>query len=414
MSKKRKLNIQKLFCLISVLFIIAVILVYGFKMIMNKKVYNKELIADTIIKNETIKKEGNVYLFKGKDVNNYILVSGMLFRIVKVNVDGSVDVVLSDSINALGYNSTTNYIDSDINKYLNDVFLSSIDKKYLSKTVICTDVVSDINNYSCKNKNTDNYVKLMDVADYLNTFDTDSYIASEEPMWLSSMKDSENAWVVSHNTLAYLNANSNALVRPVITLKNSLSIVAGTGVKNNPYLLEIKNEIRVGSYVEIDDDMWIVYSITKDKLNLVSYNNINNGVTKYKYSNESIKFTKDDENSLANYLNTTYYDSLSYKNILQEFEICTGEYDGKYSNVCSTKEKVKVGVPTVIDLKFSGNNYEYYLSSGNGDKAYYYDLGLYLSQPNLIKPIRPTISIKKPNQVNGKGIYNNPYVIEVK
>lgn len=414
MKKKRKINIQKIFCLISILFILGIVGIYSFKMIRNKKIYNKELIADTIIKNENIVKDGDTYIFKGKDVNNYILVSNMLFRIVKVNIDGSVDVVLSDNINALGYNSSTNYIDSDINKYLNDVFLSSIDKKYLSKTVICTDVVSDINNYSCKNKNTDYYVKLLDAADYLNSFDTDSYIASEDTMWLSSMKDSENAWAINNNNIVYTDINNNALVRPVITLKNSLSIVAGTGVKNNPYLLEIKNEISVGSYVKINDDMWIVYSVNKDRLNLVSYNNINNGVTKYKYSNESTKFTKDEENSLANYLNTTYYDSLKYKNLLQEFEVCTGEYTNSYSNVCSTKEKVKVGIPTVVDLKFSGNNYEYYLTSGKEGKAYYYDSGLYLSQPSLIKPIRPTISIKKPTQVNGKGIYNNPYVIEVK
>ena len=99
---------------------------------------------------------------------------------------------------------------------------------------------------------------------------------------------------------------------------------------------------------------------------------------------------------------------------MKEFEVCTGEYDGKYSTVCSSKTKVKVGIPTVTDLKYKGNNYEYYLANGKEDKAYYYDSGLYLSQTNLIKPIRPTISIKTPKNMEGKGTYSDPYIVEVK
>lgn len=413
-TKKKKVNIQKIFCALSLVLILILVIICIFKVFKGYTKYNKELIADTISFNKTAKKDGKTYIFKGRNSENYILVSNMLFRIIKTNIDGSVDVVLAEDVNALEYNSSTNYIESDIHKYLNDVFLSKIDKDYLTKTVICTDLVSDLNKYTCSNKNTDYYVRLLDVADYLNSFDEDTYISSGEIIWLSTMKDKEYTWVASSNKVAYLSNVSNASVRPVITLKNSLIIRDGKGTMDEPYIISNENKVGVGSYVKIGEDIWIVYDKTKDNVKLVLYNNINNGVTKFKFNSESIKFDVKDENSLAYYLNNTYYESLPYKDLLKEFEVCTGTYAGKYSDVCSTKEKVKVGIPSVVDFKFKGNNYEYYLANGTAEEVYYYDAGLYLSKPNLIKPIRPTISIKTPSTKKGKGTYQDPYVVEVK
>ena len=413
-TKKKKVNIQKIFCALSLVLILILVIICIFKVFKGYTKYNKELIADTISFNKTAKKDGKTYIFKGRNSENYILVSNMLFRIIKTNIDGSVDVVLAEDVNALEYNSSTNYIESDIHKYLNDVFLSKIDKDYLTKTVICTDLVSDLNKYTCSNKNTDYYVRLLDVADYLNSFDEDTYISSGEIIWLSTMKDKEYTWVASSNKVAYLSNVSNASVRPVITLENSLIIRDGKGTMDEPYIISNENKVGVGSYVKIGEDIWIVYDKTKDNVKLVLYNNINNGVTKFKFNSESIKFDVKDENSLAYYLNNTYYESLPYKDLLKEFEVCTGTYAGKYSDVCSTKEKVKVGIPSVVDFKFKGNNYEYYLANGTAEEVYYYDAGLYLSKPNLIKPIRPAISIKTPSTKKGKGTYQDPYVVEVK
>ena len=107
--KKRKINIQKIFCAVSLLFILIVTLFCVFKLIISYKKYNKELIADTISFNKTVKKEGKTYTFKGRNSENYILISNMLFRIVKTNLDGTVDVILDDDINSLEYNSSTDY-----------------------------------------------------------------------------------------------------------------------------------------------------------------------------------------------------------------------------------------------------------------------------------------------------------------
>ncbi len=415
--EKRKLKkyvFQKTFCILSIAFIIIVIAFYASRILINSRIYGKELISTTISKNKTVEKVDKTYIFRGSKSNNYIMFSNMLFRIVKVNIDGSVDIVLDDSMNSLIFNTDNGYIDSDIHEYLNDVFLDKLNKNYLTNTIICTDTVSDLNKYSCKNKETKDYVKLLDVADYLNSIDEDTYIKNNGVIWLSTVKDKENTWVINNGEISYLKNDSFAMALPVVTLKDSVKIVSGDGTKEKPYRISNKTSIDAGSYIKINDDLWVVYSKDKNTVNLVLYDNINSGITKFKYSGESIKFDPKEDNTLAKYLNDTYYNSLTYKKLLKDFEICSGEYSGSYTSVCKNKTKVKVGIPTILDIKYPGNSFSYYLANGIDSEIYYYEDGIHLTKPNLIKPIRPTISIKTPSTKKGKGTLEEPYIVEVK
>ena len=410
-KKRRKIKFELVFCCISFIFLLLIFLFYGFKIFVNSKKYDDNDISNIVIKNKTISKDKK---FRGKDVNNYIEFSNMTFRIVKINLDGSVDIVLDNNINSLGYNTKKDYIESDINKYLNDVFLSKLDKYYLSKTVVCNDKVSDINNYSCKNKDVSNYVKLLDLSDYLNSIDTDSYIDVDDSIWLSTLKDNNDVWVVNNNEIAYLDNTSSAYVRPVVTLNNSTKIVSGDGTKDNPYKIEKNSSAGIGSYIKINEDLYVIYSTSKKTYNLVLVDNINNGITKFRYSSKNTEFNPKEENTLAHYLNNTYYNELSYKKILVDFEVNTGSYSNSYRDIYNKKVKVKVGIPSIIDFKYPGNSFSYYLLNSNGEEVYYYEDGLYTSQPNLIRPIRPTIAIKKQSLKKGKGTLDDPYIIEVK
>ena len=414
MKKRRKIKFDLIFCCISFLFLLIIFLFFGFKIYVNKKTYDEKIISSVVSKNKTVTKEDDIYRFKGKEVNNYIEYSNLLFRIIKVNLDGSVDIVLNDSINVLGYNTSSDYLNSDINKYLNDIFLSKLDKYYLSKTITCNDKVSNINEYTCKNKNVDNYVKLLDLSDYINSIKDGSYIDVSENMWLSTQKDNDYVWVISDNKIAYLDNKSNAYIRPVVTLKASTSIIDGDGTINNPYKITKGDKVKIGSYIKINEDLWLVYSTEKKVFKLVLVDNINSGITKFRYSSKSTTFDPKEENSLANYLNNTYYESLSYKKLLVDFEVNIGEYIDSYKNVLSKKTKVKVGIPSVLDFKYSGNSFSYYLLNSNGEEIYYFEDGLYTSKSNLIRPIRPTIAIKKQSLKKGKGTFDDPFIIEVK
>ena len=146
-TKKRHLKkglIQNVFCIVSFLFIVGCCVFYGNRLIKYYKIYNPktssgeaiELISNAILKNTEIVFEGSglyrtngLYVYKGDATNNYIKYANMMWRILRTNVDGSLEIILDDSINALAWDvKTKNYVDSDIHKYLNDVILSKLFK----------------------------------------------------------------------------------------------------------------------------------------------------------------------------------------------------------------------------------------------------------------------------------------------
>ena len=101
-KKKKKIflpKVQRIFCIISFLFILGCCVYYGNRLIKYYKIYNPkaesgELIANlpsSIISNAVVKESGdgiyNIngnYVYKGIDVDNYIIISNMLFRILKI------------------------------------------------------------------------------------------------------------------------------------------------------------------------------------------------------------------------------------------------------------------------------------------------------------------------------------------
>ena len=113
-GKKRRLKkgiIQTVFCLTSIIFIIGCCIFYGSRLIKYYKIYNPkieggqtaELISNVLTHNTSIASSGDglyrengVYVFKGATSNNYIKYSNMLWRIVRTNVDGSIEIILND------------------------------------------------------------------------------------------------------------------------------------------------------------------------------------------------------------------------------------------------------------------------------------------------------------------------------
>ena len=99
--KKRKLNFQKIFNLISAMFILACCIFYGTRFlklyIANNKVEKITVLADNIKDNnkdsESFKQINEDYYFTGEVENNYVKYSNILWRIVKVNSDKSVTLV---------------------------------------------------------------------------------------------------------------------------------------------------------------------------------------------------------------------------------------------------------------------------------------------------------------------------------
>ena len=206
---KRKISIQKIFCIISILFIIGCFIFYGKRLIKYYKIYNQKIdgestvyMATEIISNTSLVYEGNgAYringntIYKGENVDNYVSFSNMLWRIIKIKSDNTIVMMLDDYINILPWNEEyTTFTKSDIFNYLNDIFIKSFNTEKLAKTTICEDDINSMTTISCSKMNLDNYISLLDISDYVNSIvDDKTFLSKEnEKIWLANSSSAAN------------------------------------------------------------------------------------------------------------------------------------------------------------------------------------------------------------------------------
>ncbi len=423
---KKGLVAQTAFCMLSIFFIIGCFIFYGNRFIKYYRIYNPKdangnvlaLLSNTITSSSTFVYEGDGlylingnYLYKGLNENNYVEYSGFTWRILKINEDKTIDLVLDSNINTLKWNDkVTEYKNSDIQKYLNNEFLPLLDKDYLVNTTICKDVINDIDSISCNDIDQSEYVRLLSIDEYLNSkVNNNSFLSDGSSIWLVS-RGTEKVWAINDQSVSFAEPNKTYNVKPVVTLKNSTAVISGDGSKEKPYVIEEKNENKLvlGSHIKLDKDIWTVYKIEKDELYLVSTKVLDK---QYRFDVKTNKYDPSSKYSLAEYLNTTYYNSLSYKDKLLEVEWEIGQYNNSYKDIEKEKVKAKVGIPSVKDFKYETDN-SYFMINGTEDNTIYmFDELLIESKVDLYRNIKPTICIKKTSIVSGNGSIDNPFVL---
>ena len=253
----------------------------------------------------------------------------------------------------------------------------------------------------------------MDISGFLNSvINQESYmVSSDEIIWLSNY-GSETIWHTNGTSVSKSTGDNFYSIRPVVTIKGTAIMYGGDGTLESPYLIEKEdNSLQIGDYVKLGEDTWIIYDKEDGNIKL----SLNKVLDKsLPYSNDGFKFNVDDENTVAGYLNKTYYDSLSYKDLLKEVEWHIGKYTGSYNDVTSDKVKAKVGLLNISDLKFNNELNNYHLSSYNDEYVYVYGDILKEAKPTIMKNIRPCIAISDSVKINdGDGSLDNPYVVEV-
>ena len=133
MNKKSVIQSIYFYILIfNIVFIVFLIGYYGYRTV---HYYNLEHNSKNIVKtlSETISKDENIvyagdglypdgdgYRFIGKNVNNYLYYSGMMWRIVKINDDKSITLITEENVSSLVWGYETNsFENSYINEWLN-------------------------------------------------------------------------------------------------------------------------------------------------------------------------------------------------------------------------------------------------------------------------------------------------------
>lgn len=438
-KKKRKLSIQKIFNLTSFMFILACCIFYGGRFISlyleNHKAEEVRVLADDIKdnnhENNNFIKVDNEYYFKGKDNNNYLKYSNLIWRIIRINENNSITLTLNNSITSLASGSSTNYENSYINAWLNSTeeeYTGILEKNlnntsnYLTYTETCNDIIEDAKNITCNKKIADTFITIPSLNDYVNTGGKDSFMNNEEYYYLiNTNKDNELWYIDSEGKVGTSDKTDIIGIKPVITLKNTIELISGDGSEDNPYIIEEENGL-FGSYVKLGNDIWRIYNIDGEtiKLSLNTYATVNDSEIKYKYSNNGYYHNDTKQGTLAYYLKNTYLPTLSYNDLINEVKYSNGIYsnntDYDYKEVLKTTINTKVAVLSIGDIFLNPTNTNYYTSTGlskNSNLVYVMknDFKLYTKVATTNLNVIPVISINKNILTTGNGTLENPWEV---
>lgn len=438
----KRLSIQKIFCFISILFILSCSIFYGTRFIKlyleNKKIETIEenslvkLIKEKNDENENFKKINGETYFTSNEENNYLLYSNILWRIFKINNDNSIMLISNNALTSISYGKNKTYEESYIYNWLNNTeneysgILENVlneKEKYLQNTIYCNDTINELTNNPCEDIVNNKYISLLSVIDYLNIGSKDSYLINNEYFYLGNTNDEQKVWYVNDDGKTSLSTGNDIIgIRPVITIKANIDYQKGDGSKDNPYTIEENNGL-FGSYVKIDNTLWRIYKIndTEVRLMLNDYLKTNNQNLTYNYSTINSYYNDTKQNSIAYYLNKTFLNNLSIKDKIKEVSWPNGyiNQDTSYDYTYSLKDTIdsKVALMSIGDIYLNSELTNYYTMTGSSNKGSMVytiqkDKKPYTKGINQKINIVPTISLDKELLTKGNGTYDSPYEME--
>ena len=436
---KRKINIQKIFNVASIAFLSICALIYGFRFLTLYIKNSKQMSSEANTLGSKLKKENKDILvkidndryFQGKVENNYVLYSGILWRAVKIANDNTVTLVSDNAVTVLAFGADKDYDNSYITTWLNKndtensgLFEKNMNnyKEYIKIGKTCNDKISAVSNSECTDVNEKYNFNVLTATDYVNTGASDGFINTGETFYLSDMTDDDSIWYINEEGKAGKSKGTDIYgVKVVIDLKENAPLVGGLGTKDDPYTFDsTKNNF--GSYVKLGNDTYRVIGYNENQYKLVYDGYLKDGDNDIvrNFSPKSAYFDDTVWGSAANYMNTTFLNSLSYKDIIVESEYPCGYYGSgnNYDYTESYKQtlKTKVGFVSVGDIILNHDLTDYFILNSSSAKntfvyTYQNNNSLFSKSSSSTAKLVPVITITTDKLV-GVGTKDNPYRLE--
>ena len=336
-----------------------------------RKVNVEERLSTVVTENT----ENGYYV--GHDVNNYIMFSNMLFRIVKVNDDNSVVIVSNDALANVDYTNDGRFEDSSLDKWLNDYFYNLLEPRYqdlIKSSTWCDDIIENSNTDTteCTRETAKRRVGILSLQDYNLSYDGfSSYLDKTNLSWYSNMASDDAAWAIT-SVAAYPGSlvasdKTNLLnVVPAVTLKADTAVLDGDGTYTSPYMVleDTKgrrssnlNEREIGEYVEYSGYTFRISNILDDGTTEVIMDSVlrsNDEQVNIRYTNtqERKVYNPNQEGNIGYKIKnnmTRYIDT----NLFVSKDISVPIYDGRitYQGEHDTKSyNLLITIPSTFDI----------------------------------------------------------------
>lgn len=450
---RRRIKITPILILLNVLVILFITCFYLARGIKYYKLENKTVAQnDETILSEYLEKkrsyvdltkglilneEKNTYRYVGKVEDNYLLYSGILYRIVGIDNENNVKIVSDESVTLMYSGLEKGYNDSYINKWLNKAdkdysgeFYNTLysPDKFLASTYMCNDIINDLQKITCDETNNDTELSILSVYDYSEAGGKDSYLNNGEVFYLNTLNKDKNNYFISSKGEIGLNSLTSKVygVRPMLTIKSDTQLLSGKGTKTNPYIIEkhdVKklSDVYVGSIVEFSGENYKVVSKSKDTIKIATTDYIigkDKEPVKNNFSPTNNKYSTSSK-TLGYYLNNDFYKTLKNQDYIVQSSWYIGantlsnlDYSAKYTS----KVNAKVGILSLGELFVGELKDTFTLTRGmeasniiniiNENGNLFGDL---ITSKHAIRPvlnIKSDISIK-----SGEGTEKKPYIL---
>lgn len=242
--------------------------------------YKTTTIKDEIIEKNTVTlgnglyKVGNEYLFKGDKVKNFVSLNNKLYRIIKINENGTIRMVQYETeeetrwddhynvehdnkkgINKYYYNGLNSIIKTKIESLYEEGF-SDTDKAYFINTPVCVGTRSKedniFENIECRELSGEYPVStILPFEYYLASLDETcisieskscrnyNFFSSVGETWtITADKDTNyKAFKLSSSGTRTDEVSEKYLIKLVVTTSGDLVFGSGTGTKKDPYVI---------------------------------------------------------------------------------------------------------------------------------------------------------------------------------
>ena len=422
-SKKTKSKYgigEKIFLIISILFILGSIVFYGYRtyyyyhkthdVVKNITIKDKLTALNNLAyQNDGLYEDNGYFYYKGLDVNNYVYYSGRLFRII--DISNGIRMIEQDTETNLIWGIDTDYSKSNIHKWL-DSYLNTLKDYdiYLMKNEWCNEKI-DLDNYQC-NETINDYVGLLNIEDYMQAGAKNSYLNNETYFWtLNFDKNGNPLYINSEGNINNIYKKEDNYfsygIRPVITLKSDISIISGSGSNEDPFIIEelgnaLLKDNSIGSYVNYNERSYRILSIDDKGVELLA--------------NEVVDKDLEYDN-VYKYLNNEFIKELTKEDLVKDnYDIKEYSLNNKYELTDKKTKSNYVIIPSIGDLFLNDSN-GYWLNNYSDSK-----LGLYytLDENNMFfsdlktnsHRIRPIIKLNIETVVSsGLGTKDKPLII---
>ena len=412
----------------------------------NKTTVERTVEVVSKIKNAVKKANNKKDFYQGSSPNNFVRLSGMLFRII--GIDGNnVRIVADEDIANVNYSGITAWLDDYYMKHINEN-----SKKLLVENKYCNMNVTNetLKTTKCTSFTEKRYVYIPSIVDINLTKDekANSFMKPETLSWVANSKDDKSAYT-TRNVYFGNEAGSdfyadlktqNYGVRPVLTIKGSTLIKSGDGSASSPYTFgetktgktdELINTRYSGEYISYGGMLWRIVEVNDDgTTKVVSVENIKktgqNIKTSYiKVSGKKVVYNPKQKNNVGYYINnkvSEYIDTSYFVN--KEIKVPVYKKEIQYGKQKKTETyKVKLSAPNMYEMfssratSISGTRSYWLINSSETEdyKAAVTDAGVVVTEDvydydnygiRVVGNLKKSVSITK-----GKGTKEKPYNI---